>query len=246
MVDEFQSADAGGDGGAPQVALLSITAAGVGIELFSAHTVVFAELYWTCGALVQAEDRCHRIGQTHDVTIHYLLAENTADEQIWFILRRKMDIVGQMLGTDEARLDADQVSYDGEIHETDMREFINALCDRGPLDSLDASTDGTCADQVVVPADQSTLDSFFQRSTPKKAVKAPKRRRVQVTLPNWEPKKFDVASPEAPEPLDVPETRPVATTLTSVATPASEAQQATQTPSLLKVKMPDPSKYMIY
>jgi hypothetical protein len=143
-----------------------------------------------------------------------------------------MDIVGQMLGTDEARLDADQVSYDGEIHETDMREFINALCDRGPVDSLDGSNDGT--DAAVVPADQSTLDSFFQRSTPKKAVKAPKRRRVQVTLPNWEPKKFDVASPEAPEPLDV------ATTLTPAATPAS------QTPSLLKVKMPDPSKYMIY
>jgi SNF2 family DNA or RNA helicase len=38
------------------------------------------------------------LGQKEPVTVYYLLAENTADEKIWFILRRKMEIVGQMLG----------------------------------------------------------------------------------------------------------------------------------------------------
>lgn len=59
-----------------QIALLSITACSHGLNLTAAGTVVFAELYWVPGMIVQAEDRCHRIGTEYTtIDVHYLVAE---------------------------------------------------------------------------------------------------------------------------------------------------------------------------
>ncbi|XP_072436174.1 SWI/SNF-related matrix-associated actin-dependent regulator of chromatin subfamily A-like protein 1 isoform X3 [Chiloscyllium punctatum] len=77
------------------VAVLSITAANMGLTLSSADLVIIAELFWNPGILFQAEDRVHRIGQSNCVDIHYLVARGTADDYLWPIIQEKVKVLGQ-------------------------------------------------------------------------------------------------------------------------------------------------------
>lgn len=52
--------------------------------------VVFAEMYWTPGVMIQCEDRAHRIGQTSSLPVHYLVAKGSMDEWMWSILNKKV------------------------------------------------------------------------------------------------------------------------------------------------------------
>ncbi|KAK4266021.1 hypothetical protein QN277_026996 [Acacia crassicarpa] len=91
LVTDFQEKDC------IKAAVLSIKAGGVGLTLTAASTVVFAELSWTPGDLIQAEDRAHRIGQVSSVNIYYLLANDTVDDIIWDVVQSKLENLGQML-----------------------------------------------------------------------------------------------------------------------------------------------------
>ncbi|NWY76469.1 SMAL1 protein, partial [Erithacus rubecula] len=77
------------------VAVLSLTAANMGLTLSAADLVVFAELFWNPGILIQAEDRAHRIGQTSSVNIHYLVAKGTADDYLWPMIQEKIKVLGE-------------------------------------------------------------------------------------------------------------------------------------------------------
>lgn len=78
------------------VALLGLTAAGVGLTLTAADRVVMAELYWNPGQLTQAEDRAHRIGQMADaVDVVYVIGDgNPFDEAVLRLLQRKQQVLG--------------------------------------------------------------------------------------------------------------------------------------------------------
>ena len=83
-----------------RVAILSMTAAGVGLTLTAASSVMFAELHWTPGVLVQAEDRCHRIGQVNAVNVMYAVCKDedmSVDMSLWRMLGRKVGNLGKVI-----------------------------------------------------------------------------------------------------------------------------------------------------
>jgi hypothetical protein len=89
-----------------RVALLGVLAAGQGITLTAADTVLFAEMSVTPGVMLQCEDRAHRIGQRSSVNIHYLVAKGTIDEEVWRLIGNKLSVVGRVLDGKTARLGA--------------------------------------------------------------------------------------------------------------------------------------------
>src|SRR5215813_2265659 len=84
------------------VAVCSLTAAGVGLNLQVASNIVLAELSWTDAEQTQAIDRSHRIGQSEPVTAWRILAAQTIDSRIAALIDRKAGLAARALdGSDE-------------------------------------------------------------------------------------------------------------------------------------------------
>jgi hypothetical protein len=84
------------------VAVCSLTAAGVGLNLQVASNVVLAELSWTDAEQTQAIDRSHRIGQTEPVTAWRIIAAQTIDARIAELIDSKAGLAARALdGSDE-------------------------------------------------------------------------------------------------------------------------------------------------
>jgi len=76
LIQRFQSPDG------PPVFLLSLKAAGAGLNLTAASYVILYDPWWNPAVEAQAIDRTHRIGQTETVNAYRLLAKNTIEEKI--------------------------------------------------------------------------------------------------------------------------------------------------------------------
>jgi SNF2 family DNA or RNA helicase len=84
------------------IAVCSLLAAGVGLNLQVASNVVLAELSWTAAEQTQAIDRVHRIGQDQPVTAWRIIAAQTIDARIAELIDDKAGLAARALdGSDE-------------------------------------------------------------------------------------------------------------------------------------------------
>jgi len=60
-----------------------------GVTVNGANHIIILNLEWSPETTLQAEDRCHRPGQTKEVHVYYLLSQNSVDEQMWELVSQK-------------------------------------------------------------------------------------------------------------------------------------------------------------
>ncbi|WP_406729736.1 DEAD/DEAH box helicase [Streptomyces sp. GD-15H] len=109
MVDAFQS-------GEKKVFLLSLKAAGTGLNLTRAGHVVHYDRWWNPAVEDQATDRAYRIGQTQPVQVHKLIAEGTVEDRVAEMLRQKRELADSVLGSGEAAF--------SELSDSELAELV--------------------------------------------------------------------------------------------------------------------------
>ena len=80
------------------VFLLSLRAAGTGLNLTTASYVILYDPWWNPAVEAQAIDRSHRIGQTQTVNAYRLISPGTVEEKIWELQQTKAQTIADVLG----------------------------------------------------------------------------------------------------------------------------------------------------
>jgi ATP-dependent DNA helicase len=135
-----------------KVFLLSTRAGGQGINLASADTVILFDSDFNPQQDLQAQDRCHRIGQTRPVIVYRIATRSTVEESMLMSADAKRRLeklviqkggfrtMGQKMMSQNEDLDAETLRSlllrDGEVYEASggtevlSDADIEALCDR--------------------------------------------------------------------------------------------------------------------
>ncbi|MEM7386346.1 MAG: DEAD/DEAH box helicase, partial [Verrucomicrobiota bacterium] len=108
-VKRFQTSDI-------PVFLISLKAGGYGLNLTAADTVIHFDPWWNPAVEAQATDRAHRIGQENVVTAYKFIAQDTVEEKILRLQRKKRDVI-------DAALDDEQPLMQG-LTTADLEEVL--------------------------------------------------------------------------------------------------------------------------
>ena len=84
------------------VFLISLKAGGVGLNLTAADYVFILDPWWNPAVEAQAVDRAHRIGQQRTVFTYKFITRGTVEEKILALQTRKIQLVSDLITTDEA------------------------------------------------------------------------------------------------------------------------------------------------
>lgn len=96
MVEDFQLSSA------HKLLILSLKAAGTGLNLTAAGHVIHYDLWWNPAVEAQATDRAYRIGQKNNVMVHRLITRGTFEERINEMIQRKKELVNLTIDTGES------------------------------------------------------------------------------------------------------------------------------------------------
>ena len=96
LVDRFN-----GEGYIPFM-ILSLKAAGTGLNLTKASTVIHFDRWWNPAVEDQATDRAYRIGQKKNVMVYKFVSQGTVEEKINDMIEDKKKLAREAVGSGEA------------------------------------------------------------------------------------------------------------------------------------------------
>ncbi len=110
MVERFQH------NRADKIFLLSLKAAGTGLNLTAASHVIHYDLWWNPAVENQATDRAYRIGQKKNVMVHRFITQNTFEEKINDMIQKKKHLADMTVATGE--------NWIGKLSNKELREIF--------------------------------------------------------------------------------------------------------------------------
>ncbi len=110
MVERFQNNHA------DKIFILSLKAAGTGLNLTAASHVIHYDLWWNPAVEAQATDRAYRIGQKNNVMVHRFITKNTFEERINEMIQTKKALAEMTVATGE--------SWIGNLSNKELREIF--------------------------------------------------------------------------------------------------------------------------
>lgn len=110
MVDNFQNSPA------HKIFILSLKAAGTGLNLTAANHVIHYDLWWNPAVEAQATDRAYRIGQKSNVMVHRFITKNTFEEQIDMMIQSKKALADMTVSTGE--------NWIGNLSNSEIKELF--------------------------------------------------------------------------------------------------------------------------
>jgi len=120
--------------------LLSTRAGGLGINLTAADTCIIYDSDWNPQQDLQAQDRCHRIGQTKPVMIYRLVTGNTIDQKIVERAAAKRRLEKMIIHRSKFKAGAESVT--NSLQSISAQELLSLLDSKDYCGAVSAGTDG--------------------------------------------------------------------------------------------------------
>lgn len=136
-----------------------------GINLFRASNTLFVERFWTPADEDQAEDRIHRIGQQNGVTIWYLKAKDTIDEDVSNLIANKRRIIKDAIGiNDIVSSIAGTTGSAGDVIRTLIRAVLTGKSIPKETPNPSRVESLSFSEKVVMPPTDTIREMFFAKS----------------------------------------------------------------------------------
>jgi len=120
--------------------LLSTRAGGLGINLTAADTCIIYDSDWNPQQDLQAQDRCHRIGQTKPVMVYRLVTANTFDQRIVERAAAKRKLEKMIIHRSKFKAGAESVS--SSLQSISPQELLALLDSKDYCGSVSAGSNG--------------------------------------------------------------------------------------------------------